>query len=206
MCHKNMQGQKRSRGRPRQFDRDLALHTALKVFWEHGYANTTIAMLCESLALTSPSIYCAFGNKEDLFLEALRFYRKTYWLDEFDDFLANDDFKDAVLRFFKKTAEILLKPEAPCGCLTVLTALNPPCGQTKIIEEVGRMREHTRSVFRKRCAAAGKAGQVPQKEVEALASALLNFFEGMSIQARSGCTQEELMAMAVQGARLAVYP
>ena len=61
-------------GRPRTFDMDQALDQALQVFWEKGYAGTSIADLTEAMGVNPPSLYAAFGNKEKLFKKALDRY------------------------------------------------------------------------------------------------------------------------------------
>ncbi len=63
--------QKRTRGRPRQFDESEALDQAIDVFWELGYEAADIETLCQKMGLSKPSIYNSFGRKEDLFLMAL---------------------------------------------------------------------------------------------------------------------------------------
>ncbi len=62
------------RGRPRKFDRDEALRRALEVFWANGYDGTSVAQLVEVMGIVSPSIYAAFGSKEELFREAVELY------------------------------------------------------------------------------------------------------------------------------------
>src|SRR5262249_8230799 len=63
------------RGRPRSFDREQALRAALRVFREHGYEGTSMSHLQEALGgLSPPSIYAAFGSKEQLFKEATDLY------------------------------------------------------------------------------------------------------------------------------------
>ena len=61
-------------GRPRAFDMDQALDQALHVFWEKGYAGTSITDLTEAMGINPPSLYAAFGNKEKLFKKALDRY------------------------------------------------------------------------------------------------------------------------------------
>ncbi len=61
-------------GRPREFDIDEALDCALHVFWSKGYEGTSIAELTEAMGITRPSLYAAFGNKEELFRKALDKY------------------------------------------------------------------------------------------------------------------------------------
>lgn len=65
---------KKSRGRPRVFDMDEALDMALKIFWARGYEGASIAELTETIGVSKPSLYAAFGNKEELFYKALMRY------------------------------------------------------------------------------------------------------------------------------------
>ena len=61
-------------GRPREFDVDKALDLALQVFWRKGYEGASMADLTETMGITKPSLYSAFGNKEELFRKALDRY------------------------------------------------------------------------------------------------------------------------------------
>ena len=61
-------------GRPREFDFDQALDLALQVFWRKGYEGASMADLTEAMGITKPSLYAAFGNKEELFRKALDRY------------------------------------------------------------------------------------------------------------------------------------
>ena len=65
----------RGKGRPRAFDRGLALHRALEVFWQQGYAPASVASLCKAMKINPPSLYATFGNKATLFLSVL--YQKS---------------------------------------------------------------------------------------------------------------------------------
>ena len=73
-----MENVEKSRGgRPRAFDPDKALDAAMRLFWEHGYEATSLAMLREAMGLTPPQIYNAFTDKETLFRLALARYHET---------------------------------------------------------------------------------------------------------------------------------
>src|SRR5690348_16407227 len=65
----------RGRGRPRAFDRKAALDAAMRLFWKKGYSATSIADLTAAMGIGSPSLYAAFGSKEQLYAEALDHYR-----------------------------------------------------------------------------------------------------------------------------------
>ena len=67
-----------ARGRPREFDIDKALDRALGVFWRKGYEGTSLPDLTRAMRINRPSLYAAFGNKEELFKKAFERYRATY--------------------------------------------------------------------------------------------------------------------------------
>ena len=69
----------RAKGRPRSFDRAAALEKALRVFWTKGFAPATVAELCAAMGINPPSLYAAFGNKAQLFMEAVGHYERVFW-------------------------------------------------------------------------------------------------------------------------------
>lgn len=60
--------------RPKEFDRDVALRSALEVFWEKGYEATSIHDLVERTGVQRQSLYDTFGDKHALYVEALHRY------------------------------------------------------------------------------------------------------------------------------------
>src|SRR5919106_1320568 len=65
------------RGRPRSFDKDAALGRAMEVFWVKGYEGSSMSDLTAAMGIASPSLYAAFGSKEELFRQALKHYSDT---------------------------------------------------------------------------------------------------------------------------------
>src|SRR6478752_596500 len=59
------------RGRPRSFDADAVLDKARAVFWNLGYAATSLDDLAAATGLNRPSLYAAFGDKHALYMAAL---------------------------------------------------------------------------------------------------------------------------------------
>jgi AcrR family transcriptional regulator len=65
---------KKSRGRPKVFDRDAALDKAMTLFWQHGYEATSLSDLVEATGAKAPTLYAEFTNKEGLFRAVLDRY------------------------------------------------------------------------------------------------------------------------------------
>lgn len=61
-------------GRPRLFDLDGAVTSAMNLFWERGYGATTPAELLDAIGVGKGSFYNAFESKHALFEQALRRY------------------------------------------------------------------------------------------------------------------------------------
>lgn len=190
-------------GRPRSFDKDKALRVALDVFWRYGYEKTTMAILSEAMGIASPSIYCAFGNKAALFLEALQYYQKTYWDPVYDEYMKTPDIYPATDHFFTQAAHILLAPNAPCGCLVVMSFLCIPEDEPQLQNAIAKRREQTRMMFRNKLKEAVKKGEIRADcDIPGIAGALHNFYEGLSIQARGDICLSELLAIAQKGVQL----
>jgi TetR/AcrR family transcriptional repressor for divergent bdcA len=73
-------------GRPRSFDVEKGVATAMRLFWERGYDAVGVAELAQSIGINPPSLYAAFGSKKELFGRALARYATTQghffaWLD-----------------------------------------------------------------------------------------------------------------------------
>lgn len=60
--------------RTKEFDPDVALQSALELFWRRGYEATSMADLVEHLGIGRASIYATFGGKRELYLKAMDRY------------------------------------------------------------------------------------------------------------------------------------
>jgi TetR/AcrR family transcriptional repressor of nem operon len=62
--------------RPREFDRETALEQARLVFWSKGYAGTSTDDLVKAMSIGRQSLYNTFGDKWQLYVEALTDYQQ----------------------------------------------------------------------------------------------------------------------------------
>lgn len=115
----NTQTEPKSKGRPRQFDREQALQQALLLFWQKGYEQTSISDLCSEMKINPPSLYAAFGSKKALFCAALDNYTRQYWDSVLAQLDVHADIKVAVAQFFQAAAEVMRLPNMPKGCMVL---------------------------------------------------------------------------------------
>lgn len=62
--------------RKANFDREEKLLVAMDVFWRKGFANTSISDLTDELNINRFSLYNTYGDKQQLYYEALDAYLK----------------------------------------------------------------------------------------------------------------------------------
>jgi AcrR family transcriptional regulator len=184
-------------GRPRSFDRDRALDTAVSVFWEHGYEATSISLLTGALGIGAPSLYAAFGDKETLFTEALELYLRTYAAFTQHALAEEPRARDAVERLLRDAAAAYTRPDRPHGCLLISATTNCSPQSADVAARLRALRATSARAIEDKIAAAVRAGELPARtDPRALASFYGATLQGMSAQARDGATQSDLEQIA----------
>jgi AcrR family transcriptional regulator len=183
-------------GRPRTFDVDEALDIALKVFWRKGYEGTSIDDLTKAMGINRPSLYCAFGNKEELFRKALDRYAEGPGA-LYREALGEPTARGVAERLLRGIAEALGDPRNPRGCLSVQAALS--CGEEAdpIRCELNARRAAAEAAVRERLERAKQEGDLPAEPRPAdLARYLATVAHGMAVQAAGGASRDELRRVA----------
>jgi AcrR family transcriptional regulator len=190
---------KAGRGRPRAFDREAALAAATRLFWQKGYAATSISDLTETMGIGSPSLYAAFGSKEALYGEALRFYGETYETLVWSNFAKARTARGAVEAFLMDSAAALtgsVGRNDPLGCMVTLSAVGSE-GQTELGEIVRAARAAGLERVRERLHRAVADDELNASiDVDGLGRFVLAVQSGMSLMARDGASKAELEAVA----------
>lgn len=185
----------KSLGRPRAFDPEQALDRAMCLFWQKGYEGTSLSDLTEAMGINRPSLYAAFGNKEELFRKALARYidgpgRMGTATQE------HPTARESVEAFLRLTAESVVHSEH-AGCLAVVGALACSQESDPIRQTLCDIRRGVVEAWRERFERAKREGDLGSHvDAAALAQYVMTVANGMSVQARSGATRNELAAVA----------
>lgn len=194
------------RGRPRGFDREVALRRAMEVFWEKGFEDASMTDLTQAMGIASPSLYAAFGSKEALFQEAVALYQARFGGTMWDALDREPAIAAAIEAFLMDTARAYSRRGIPRGCLIVLGARHAAAADP-VCDELKRRRAENLARLRARFARAVAEGELPQGfDCDAAAAFYATLQHGMSLMARDGADAATLQAIASGGLRAFTGP
>jgi AcrR family transcriptional regulator len=190
----------RSRGRPRTFERDEALAAAMRVFRERGYEGATLADLQEAMGgLSPPSLYAAFGSKEELFKEAVSLYVESTGEAARCALEASDtSTRDAIEQVLRANVAAITKSGEPRGCMLVLGAINrssDDADDAAVSEHLHRLRLASYRCIAERIRRGIREGDLPRgTDAEGLTTFVTALINGLSVLARDGASRAALNA------------
>ena len=182
------------RGRPRSFDRDRALQVAMELFWAHGYEGVSMSDLTAAIGISPPSLYSAFGSKEELFRESVDRYSSPERAPIGQAIREQPTARAMIEAMLRKSADSVTDPKTPRGCLVVLGATN--CTNDAVRDFLCRRRRADVDAVRQRLDRAVAEGDLPASaDTAGIATFYMTVQAGLSIQARDGRSREDLRAV-----------
>ena len=199
-------GERRSPGRPRKFDADEVLDKAIDVFWELGYDASDTETLAKRTGLTKPSLYNAFGVKEDLFVAAINRYRETRSKASFDAMTKAEMPSEGIRDYFLNLAENVAGEGHPSGCLIMSVAL-PLCDRLpKVAAVFDTMPKESHARMKTYFDAQTDKGNLSQDFDGAAAISLFqDLGAAMIMQARAGAPLDALKKKAIRNMELVLF-
>jgi len=192
-----------NKGRPREFSIPDALDKATPIFWQKGYRGTSLDDLTEAMDINRPSLYAAFGDKENLFLQVVDRYRERYIFPPVKKLLEAKDLRKGLTEFFSSMADVLVQNQTPAGCV-IACLLSDECGESesirnKLADSIGRsdaafyrLFDQHQKQLRKSLDAAS-AGRI-----------MTSLMQGMATRARAGANKRALLQIGESFIKLMV--
>ncbi|MFZ4832427.1 TetR/AcrR family transcriptional regulator [Rouxiella sp. Mn2063] len=182
--------------RPREFDYDQTMATAISVFNRLGYHAVTTDDLRLAMGIGRQSFYSTFGGKRQLFLAVLQRYtdesvsKKIARLQSHHSAIAA--FEALLSTVAEETEEVRLQ-----GCLGINTrcVFTPQDSEVEAILRSAGTRLHTVITLRLQQAIA--EGELsPIEDISSAATFIQNTLVGITIAAKTGIAPEALRNMA----------
>lgn len=188
-----LDGPKRGRGRPPQFDRTIALAAIQASFCERGFAATSLDVLALATGMNRPSLYAAFGGKRAMFLAAITASQEV-WEKALVARLNAPKVFDALASVFANAADsYLAKSPAKDGYMILCTAPAEAEMDAGIRAMLATSIARTDDAFSARLAVAQTRGELRSDlDVPAAAKVLSACLQSLAARARAGASRPEL--------------
>ena len=186
----------KTRGRPRKFDENQAVAAAMNLFWQKGFAATSLDDLSEATGINRPSLYNAFGDKEAIYRRSLQMMR-GHMQQAAQETLGKPSLREALIGFYSAAIDVYVSTEPQAGCFVFCTAPAEAINHPDLQEDLRDILAEIDDVFHRRFALAIDDQELPDsfdaKAAAKLAQALLH---SIALRARAGETKSSLRKFA----------
>jgi len=143
-----------------EFDRELVLQKAMRLFWEKGYASTSMEDLVNTMGINRFSIYNSFGVKKALFIAALGYYQQCIFNELLKPLDSELSGLSCLENYLDNLGQQLLKPSGKLGCLIQRTGQSSVIGDQQVAELLMQIFDHLQRALMKQVRRAMKNGEL----------------------------------------------
>jgi TetR/AcrR family transcriptional regulator, transcriptional repressor for nem operon len=179
-----------------EFDRDAALEQAMLVFWAKGYAGTSTDDLIRAMGIGRQSLYNTFGDKWQVYVEALTDYLQRSTSTHAQRLQAASSALQGIRDMFEG---LVVEDDAlrAMGCMGVVAASEFGAEEPRLAELRSKGSSYLRVKVAKRVREGQASGDIdPSLNPEETASYLLMSMTGIQVAARGGAKARELRRLA----------
>lgn len=168
--------------RPREFDEHSALESLMEVFWDKGYEAATLQDLVKASGLLKGSLYGAFGDKQAIYLAALKHYNRTRIQAVIDMLGGEGSARQKISRLFDSVIEVTKHGTFGGGCLlcsaSMEKAATDPAVKSEVRTTIRRLKVAIMEVL--------ISGGANEDRAASLAAFIVSAYFGTRVLARGG--------------------
>jgi AcrR family transcriptional regulator len=151
------------------------------------------------MGITAPTLYTFFGNKKQLFMEAVDRYQNGPGCFAKAALLEEPTAESSMRRLLMEASIAFSNPAGPKGCMVVLAATNCGAESSDVYLALANRRRAAERVVRDRIAAGQKAGELQEDaDIDALTGVITATLYGLAIKARDGASRATLRRIVEQ--------
>lgn len=188
--------------RQKSFDPDAALERAMELFWQRGYEGTSTSALLKHMGISRQSLYDTFGDKEQLFQQALDRYARHNVTALLGALERPEAAAADVRAYFERLPDILVQFPERRACLLVNT-MTDRIGDPASAAAVSAHRARLEAAFRGALFNATRSGLRLPLPPAPLAASLAASVVGITVASRAGASEAELRQLVASALTLA---
>lgn len=167
--------------RPKDFEPDDVADAALQVFWQRGYAATSVQDLVEGTGLARSSLYNAFDSKHGLYQRALQRYQ-AFTAANVALLARPGPVKDRIRQLLARIVEDELGNPLRRGCMAVNAAVELAGHDEAVAELTGQNFLRLENALEAALREGQQSGEIAARQPpRALASFLLCTIQGLRV-------------------------
>jgi TetR/AcrR family transcriptional repressor of nem operon len=168
--------------RPRGFDELEVMENLMKVFWDKGYEATTMQDLVKASGLLKGSLYGAFGDKQTIYLTALKHYNRTRMHAQIEILNGEGSVRRKISRLFDNVIEATKRDVFAGGCLLCNASLEQAVKDKLVKNEI----KTTIRRLKVAIVDAVKKEGVNEDQAASLAAFIISAYFGTRVLAKAG--------------------
>ena len=179
-------------GPTKHFDPSERLDRAVNAFWKNGFDGIGMQDLCKAMDLFPGSLYGTYGDKRQLFSQAVERYIEATSTEAIAILEHTPSGMEAIREYFARLIDGIIEGQRRWGCLITNTivelAQREPAIKRKLDSHLTRMERAFASAIDR----ARRAGEIPRETPLERAAFLVCVVEGMNVLAKMKPSSEKL--------------
>jgi len=179
--------------RERAFDPATALSRAVELFSSKGYSETSMEDIVQATGVSRYGLYGTFGNKRELFEQALDCYADSMGKQAFLRLMDPDASLAHIRRIFEERVVDMCSEEDNKGCLFIHTAMELAPQDDELREVLQKFMGRMSKLFAAGLESAQARGEVKAElDIPATGDLLTSTMFGLAVLARTGFARDTL--------------
>ena len=183
-------------GRPKNFDKQVALRAATDLFWRRGYNATSLDDLLGVMALSKSSFYAEFKSKEALYRACLTYYQQMLVCQIDQVRVVSPSLRDFLNVIFQAAIDDATSGD-PKGCLILNSAVEFGQHKTQFTKDVRIALEAIEKAFESAIQKAVRNGELTTTiSPKLLAKAITTLMSGVRTMIKGGMSIKDAQAVS----------